>query len=116
ERKLAVLSYIQGAIPKDDPWAAVFTEYVTQVAARVDGFGGDSAAIPPSANGAPRDQPGETGCFQRAWEEFEEGLRAHDFRRVLGAIRAAGRCATSLAIRDAKALVRLIFGKGDVHE
>jgi hypothetical protein len=92
ERKLALLKYIKRGIPQDDPWAAVFKEYVGQVGARVDGFGGDSAAIPASPNGAPRDQPDGESCLQAAFEQLQEGLRTGDMEMVLGAIRAGENC------------------------
>jgi hypothetical protein len=97
ERKFAVLQYIQGAIPKDDPWAAVFQKYVAQVAERVDGFGGDSATIPASPNGAPRDQKGDQNCLLVAWHQLIEGLRSRDFARVFRAVRAGLRCIRSSA-------------------
>jgi hypothetical protein len=92
ERKLAVLRYLRSGIPKRDPWAAVFDNYVGQVAARVDGFGGDSAAIPASPNGAPGDQPDRGSCLQAAFAQLQEGMRTGDAAMVLGAIRAGERC------------------------
>ncbi|MGB5081592.1 MAG: LodA/GoxA family CTQ-dependent oxidase [Burkholderiales bacterium] len=58
-RKLSVLRHIARAIPLDDPWHAVFRRYLDQVAARVDGFGGDSTQVAPSPDGTGRDEAAE---------------------------------------------------------
>lgn len=64
-RKLSVLRHIARAIPADDPWRAVFTRYLDQIAARVDGFGGDAASVAPSPDGDGRDAVAER-CMRNA--------------------------------------------------
>ena len=51
QRLLSNLRWIQRAIPETDRWYLVFSRYVSQIAARVDGFGGDSSIIAPSPSG-----------------------------------------------------------------
>ncbi|MGD0242299.1 MAG: S53 family peptidase [Streptosporangiaceae bacterium] len=52
ERLLAIMRWIGEGIPPSDRWSPVFDRYVTQIADRVAGFGGDPAQIPPSATGS----------------------------------------------------------------
>jgi hypothetical protein len=50
-RKLAILRYIQQAIPPNSRWQSIFVRYLDQVAARVRGFGGDPTLVEPSPDG-----------------------------------------------------------------
>jgi hypothetical protein len=52
ERLLAILRWIGQEIAPKDRWSPVFDRYVAQIAARVQGFGGDPAQIPPSPTGS----------------------------------------------------------------
>jgi hypothetical protein len=51
QRLLSNLRWIEAAIPARDRWAPVFNKYVAKVADRVDGLGGDSKKVAPSASG-----------------------------------------------------------------
>ena len=51
ERTLAILRWIQQAIPVASRWFPVFQRYVSQIAGRVDGFGGNSTLIGASGTG-----------------------------------------------------------------
>jgi murein tripeptide amidase MpaA len=55
-RRLAVLRYIEQAIPAGDSWRPVFVRYTGQLAAQIAGLGIDPAGIPASA-----DDPGLPG-------------------------------------------------------
>jgi hypothetical protein len=50
-RKLAVMRYVQQAIPATSRWYSIFVRYIDQIAARVRGFGGDPDAVKPSPDG-----------------------------------------------------------------
>lgn len=65
-RKLSVLRHIQSTIPVDDRWWPVFGRYLGQLADRVDGFGGNSAAVDPSPAGTGRDAE-EQRCTRLGW-------------------------------------------------
>jgi hypothetical protein len=52
ERLLAIMRWIGEGIPPGDRWSPVFERYLAQIAARVDGFGGNPAQILPSPTGA----------------------------------------------------------------
>jgi Pro-kumamolisin, activation domain len=52
ERLLAIMRWIGEGIAPGDRWSPVFGRYLTQIADRVEGFGGDPAQIPPSATGS----------------------------------------------------------------
>jgi hypothetical protein len=52
ERLLAIMRWIGLGIPPNDRWSPVFARYIDQIAARVQGFGGDPFKIPPSPIGA----------------------------------------------------------------
>lgn len=58
-RNLAVLRYIQLAIPANDPWYPVFTRYINQVADKVRGLGVDPDLVEPSL-----DDPGLPGVYE----------------------------------------------------
>ena len=51
QRLLSNLRHIERAIPETDRWYLPFRRYVAQIAARVDGFGGDSSVVAPSPSG-----------------------------------------------------------------
>jgi hypothetical protein len=51
EQLLSILKWILLSIPPQDRWYAVFNRYVTQIADRVRGLGGDPNQIPPSPTG-----------------------------------------------------------------
>lgn len=51
ESTLAILKWRLGKMAESDRWHAVLTRYISYIRARVDAFGGDSAAIPPSPFG-----------------------------------------------------------------
>ena len=51
ENTLAILRWIQQAIPVASRWYPVFLRYVSQIAGRVDGLGGNSCQIEPSGSG-----------------------------------------------------------------
>lgn len=51
ERTLSVLRWIEQGISPDSRWNAVFRRYLDQVAARVDGLGGDSQKVPATPDG-----------------------------------------------------------------
>ncbi len=62
ERLLAILRWIQLAIPSTSRWFPVFNRYLGQVAGRVAGFGGDPTKIIPSPTGGVIEHPiGEPG-------------------------------------------------------
>lgn len=50
-RKLAVMRYVQSAIPVASRWYSIFVRYLDQIAARVRAFGGDPDAVKPSPDG-----------------------------------------------------------------
>jgi hypothetical protein len=50
-RLLSNLRFIERSIPSTDRWYAAFRRYVSQIAARVDGLGGDSTQVAPSPSG-----------------------------------------------------------------
>ena len=49
-RNLAVLKFIQQAIPPGDSWYPVFTRYIAQFGDKLSGLGIDPVLIPPSQN------------------------------------------------------------------
>jgi hypothetical protein len=51
QRLLSNLRWIERAIPAKDRWSPVFSRYVTQIADRVDGLGGDSKKVGASPSG-----------------------------------------------------------------
>ncbi|MGA2847593.1 MAG: InlB B-repeat-containing protein [Terracidiphilus sp.] len=51
ETTLAILKARLEALPKTDRWYPVLLRYISQIAGRVDGLGGDANAIPPSLLG-----------------------------------------------------------------
>jgi hypothetical protein len=55
-RNLAVLKFIQQAIPAADPWSAIFVRYIGQLSGQISGLGIDPTLIPPS-----QDDPGVPG-------------------------------------------------------
>ena len=57
-RKLSLMRYIQQGIPEDSRWASIFARYTDQIAARVQGFGGDPDDIEPSFGGDPEEADG----------------------------------------------------------
>jgi hypothetical protein len=57
ERLLAILRWIQLAIPSTSRWFPVFNRYIGQVAGRVAGFGGDPSKIAPSPTGGVIEHP-----------------------------------------------------------
>ncbi len=50
-RKLAVMRYVQQAIPASSRWTSIFKRYVDQIAARVRGFGGNPDEVKPAPDG-----------------------------------------------------------------
>jgi hypothetical protein len=52
ERLLAIMRWIDEGIPANDRWAPVFNRYLSQIADRVQGFGGHPATILPSSTGS----------------------------------------------------------------
>jgi hypothetical protein len=64
-RHLSVLRHIALSIPNEDPWSAVFTRYLAQIAGRVRGFGGDPDRVAPAADGSGRDPAAERACRRR---------------------------------------------------
>jgi hypothetical protein len=52
ERLLAIMRWIDKGIPPCDKWSPVFKRYVSQIAGRVTGFGGDPTKIPRSPTGS----------------------------------------------------------------
>ncbi len=51
ERALSILRWIEEGIPLESRWYPVFQRYVSQIAGRVRGFGGNPAIIEPSPTG-----------------------------------------------------------------
>ena len=51
ETTLAILKARLEAMPKTDRWYPVLVRYISQVAGRVDGLGGNADGIPPSLGG-----------------------------------------------------------------
>lgn len=51
QRLLSNLRWIENSIPTENRWYKVFSKYVSQIAARVDGLGGVSSKISPSPSG-----------------------------------------------------------------
>jgi murein tripeptide amidase MpaA len=65
-RNLAVLRYIQQAIPAADSWYPVFARYIAQLGEQIKGLGVDPGLVPPSLDdpgipGPPPEKKGE--CF-----------------------------------------------------
>jgi hypothetical protein len=61
-RKLAVLRYIADAIPASNRWSPVFVRYLDQIAAKVQGLGGDPSHVPASLDDpdtGPHGRPGK---------------------------------------------------------
>lgn len=59
-RNLSILKYVRQTMPVTDPWRLIFNRYIKALSDKIDGLGGDAAAVPP----APHDKwlPGsETG-------------------------------------------------------
>ena len=50
-RKYSVLRYIQETIPAGNRWYSIFQRYLSQIAARIRGLGGDPNAVKPSPDG-----------------------------------------------------------------
>ena len=50
-RKLAVMRYVQQAIPATSRWYSIFVRYIDQIAARVRGLGADPDTVKPSPDG-----------------------------------------------------------------
>lgn len=50
-RKLSIMKYVQQAIPAGSRWRSIFARFIDQLAARVQGFGGDPNAVKPSPSG-----------------------------------------------------------------
>ena len=65
ETTLAILKARLEAMPTTDRWYPVLLRYIGQIAARVDGLGGNSQEIPPSLSGARGDTAAGTKC--RTW-------------------------------------------------
>ena len=61
EHLLAIMRWIDEGIPPSDRWSPVFDRYLAQIAARVQGFGGNPAQISPSPTGA-IPHPGKHGA------------------------------------------------------
>ncbi len=53
ENTLAILKWRLQNTPPSDRWYPVLLRYIDYVSGRVNGFGGNAGAIPPSPNGAP---------------------------------------------------------------
>jgi hypothetical protein len=53
ENTLAIMKWRIGQVSPSSRWSPVLQRYVSYIAARVDGLGGNSSAILPSPNGAP---------------------------------------------------------------
>jgi hypothetical protein len=81
-RKLSVMRYIQQAIPAGSRWSPIFVRYIDQIAARVQGFGGDPNAVKPSPDGgegAPPEVchppsevcPPDLWCINIPWKECD---------------------------------------------
>jgi murein tripeptide amidase MpaA len=73
ERRLAVLRFIALQLPAADIYHAVFERYTSQIADRVQAFGGSPKDIPPSPAGGPRDQPGADDGTGNLIVSFEDG-------------------------------------------
>jgi hypothetical protein len=72
ERYYAILQYIKQSIPTASRWYPIFVRYVSQIAGRVSGMGGDPSTIPPSGTGTlPSDG---SGCGEGAGERGLEFL------------------------------------------
>jgi hypothetical protein len=65
ETTLAILKARLEAMPTTDRWYPVLVRYIGQIAARVDGLGGNSQEIPPSLSGARGGTAAATRC--RTW-------------------------------------------------
>jgi len=50
-RKYSVLRYVEQTIPTGNRWASIFQRYLSQIAARIRGLGGDPDAVKPSPDG-----------------------------------------------------------------
>jgi hypothetical protein len=53
ENTLAIMKFRLESLPPSNRWYPVLQRYIGYIAARVDGLGGNAAAIPASPNGAP---------------------------------------------------------------
>lgn len=62
ENTLAIMKWRLAQLPPNDRWRPVLQRYVTYLAARVNGLGGDAASIDPSPNGVPPDKVTGNGC------------------------------------------------------
>lgn len=68
QRLLSNLRWIAGGIPAQDRWAPVFQRYLTQMAGRVDGLGGDAQQVGASPS---RDwRQAHLRCLLLAWLTF----------------------------------------------
>jgi hypothetical protein len=61
ERNLSLVRWIQQTIPAKSSWYPVFNRYVTQIAERVKGLGGNPATIVASPNGGGKQSPQPCG-------------------------------------------------------
>jgi hypothetical protein len=59
EDALAIMKWRLQAMAPSNRWYAVLQRYISYLAARVEGLGGDPNAIPPSPDGAPLKDGGE---------------------------------------------------------
>jgi len=75
QRLLSNLRWIERAIPATDRWFLVFRRYVSQVASRIDGLGGDSGNVAPSPSGDWQ-RPTPTSVICRALEIATSALLA----------------------------------------
>jgi hypothetical protein len=76
ERLLSVLRWIFQAIPPHNRWYPVFSRYLDQIGARVQGLGGDPSKVPPSPAGDPESED----------EELEEHEREEEREAATGKI------------------------------
>lgn len=86
QRLLSNLRWIERAIPLTDRWYSIFRRYVSQVASRVDGLGGDSSNVAPSPSGDWQ-QPMQTNVICKLLEVVTAVLLAILF--ILGATSGA---------------------------
>jgi hypothetical protein len=80
ERLLAIMSWIDEGIPPTDRWSPVFDRYLAQIAARVQGFGGNPAQILPSPTGSiSHPDPHRAGRHELAFTGKVTGLKYDRF-------------------------------------
>ena len=79
---LSILRYIQQTIPSGNRWTPIFTRWLTGLAGKVSGLGGDPTQVPPSPTGGdiappcPAPEPCEVTprdllCMNIPWDDCD---------------------------------------------